>query len=277
MNASSTAAVTTDTLDVSDGTIYYEVRGQGQPVLLVAAPMDASSFAPLADLLAPDHLVITTDPRGIGRSRLHDPEQDCTPEQRADDLSALLTHLGVGPAVVLGSSGGAVTVLALAQEHPEQVQTVIAHEPPLQELLEDRADLRQQTEGMIASYLSGDVKGAWVQFLAAANIWMPDEAIEGVFLSNREPQVVADEHYQFAHMLRGTARWEPDLEALRSSTARIVVGIGEDSAGQLCDRASRALARALDLEPTLFPGDHIGFAEDPTAFADRLRTVLDRA
>jgi len=277
MNASPTAAVTAATLDVPDGTLYYEVRGQGQPVLLVAAPMDASIFAPLADLLATDHLVITTDPRGIGRSPLHDPEQDCTPEQRADDVSALLTHLGVGPAVVLGSSGGAVTVLALAQRHPEQVRTVVAHEPPLQELLEDRDELRRQTEDMIARYLAGDVKGAWITFLAAANIWMPEEAIESVFLSNRDPQAVADEHYQFAHMLRGTARWVPDLDALRSSSARVVVGIGQDSAGQLCDRASRVLAGALDLEPTIFPGDHHGFAEQPEAFADRLRTVLERA
>ncbi|MFG6202598.1 alpha/beta fold hydrolase [Nonomuraea sp. JJY05] len=54
---------------------------------------------------------------------------------RADDLSRLLTHLDARPATVLGSSGGAVTALALAQARPEQVHTVIAHEPPLLNLL----------------------------------------------------------------------------------------------------------------------------------------------
>ena len=56
-----------------------------------------------------------------------------------------------------------------------------------------------------------------------------------------------------------------------------MVGIGEESAGQLCDRTSRALAAALGIEPTMFPGGHIGFAEDPDGFAARLRAVLGLA
>ncbi len=40
--------------------------------------------------------------------------------------------------------------------------------------------------------------------------------------------------------------------------------------------STRALAAELGVEPTMFPGDHIGFAEDPAAFATRLRAVLRR-
>jgi hypothetical protein len=68
--------------------------------------------------------------------------------------------------------------------------------------------------------------------------------------------------------------WQPDVEALRAAAPRIVVGIGEESAGQHCDRTSRALAAALGIEPVVFPGDHIGFVEDPERFAPRLRAVL---
>jgi hypothetical protein len=53
-----------------------------------------------------------------------------------------------------------------------------------------------------------------------------------------------------------------------------VVGIGEESGGQLCERTSTALAAALGIEPTMFPGGHIGFAENPDGFATRLRAVL---
>jgi pimeloyl-ACP methyl ester carboxylesterase len=243
-------------------------------VLLVGAPMNATSFAPLADLLAVDHTVLTTDPRGANRSQVADPDQDSTPELRADDLSRLLAHLGAGPATVFGSSGGAVSVLALAQAHPEQVRTVIAHEPPLDELLDDRERLREETEGMIATYLAGDVKGAWARFMKTANIHLPEEVFEAMFGGERDPQTVADQDFWFAHELRGTTRWVPDVAALRSTPARIVVGIGEDSAGQLCDRTSRALATALGVEPTMFPGGHTGFEEDPVAFAARLRAVL---
>jgi pimeloyl-ACP methyl ester carboxylesterase len=270
----STVPATVATLDVPGARLHYEVRGAGPLVLLVGAPMGATSFAPLADLLAADHTVLTTDPRGADRSQVADPDRDSTPELRADDLSRLLAYLGAGPATVFGSSGGAVSVLALAQAHPEQVHTVIAHEPPLDELLDDREHLREQTEDMIATYLAGDVKGAWARFLETANIHLPEEVFEAMFGGERDPQTAADQDFWFAHELRATTRWLPDVAALRSSPARIVVGIGEGSAGQLCDRTSRALATALGVEPTMFPGGHTGFEEDPVAFAARLRAVL---
>ena len=66
----------------------------------------------------------------------------------------------------------------------------------------------------------------------------------------------------------------PDLDALARSASMLVIGIGEESAGQLCDRTSRALGEALGTAPTAFPGDHVGFVDDPTRFAERLRDVL---
>lgn len=256
-------------LDVPDARLHYEVRGVSGPlVALVGAPMGADAFAPLAELLAVDHTVLTADPRGIGRSRLHDPEQDSTPELRADDLARLITHLDAGPATVLGSSGGAVTTLALTQAHPELVHVAIAHEPPLEGLLPDRDALRATGEEMIATYLTGDRLGAWKQFLACADIAIPAE----VMVAHGQ-QAEADERRWFAHEIRHTSSWLPDVAALRE--ARVVLGIGTDSAGQVCDRTTRALAAALDVEPTPFPGGHTGFVEDPPAFATRLRAVLD--
>lgn len=269
-----TIPVTAAILEVPGANLYYEVRGTGPVVLLVGAPMNADAFAPLADLLAADHTVLTTDPRGITRSTVDDRDTDSTPEMRADDVAALLRHLDRGPAVALGSSGGAITVLALAQAHPGLVHTVVSHEPPLDQLLPDRAELLATTDDMIASYLAGDVFGAWKQFMAIANIQMPDFVIEQMFMTDRSPQTVADEHLQFAHMLRPGVRWIPDLDALRAGPVRIVAGIGEQSAGQLCDRATRALAAGLGIEPAMFPGGHVGFAEDPAAFEPRLRAVL---
>ncbi|MEV0055781.1 alpha/beta hydrolase [Saccharopolyspora shandongensis] len=269
-----TAPVTVDTLRVPGAQLHYEVRGQGPLVVLVGAPMDARAFAPLAALLAADHTVLTTDPRGINRSRVDDPDQDSTPEMRADDLARLLTHLDAGPAAVLGSSGGAVSALALAQAHPELVRTAVAHEPPLTELLDDRDQLRAGTEDMIETYLAGDGLGAWKKFLAQANIFLPDEVVEQMAAADRDPQDIADERFQYMHMLRPTTRWRPDIAALRSAPTRIVIGIGEESGDQLCERTSKALAAELGIEPTMFPGGHIGFAEDPETFLPRLRAVL---
>src|SRR5690349_8616693 len=105
-----TVPVTADILEVPGASLHYELRGSGPLVVLVAAPMDARSFEPLADLLAADHTVLTTDPRGIFRSRVADPDADATVELRADDIARLIAHVDRGPAAVLGSSGGAVSV-----------------------------------------------------------------------------------------------------------------------------------------------------------------------
>ncbi len=277
MTPTTTAPATAATLDVPGARLYYELRGEGPLMVLVGSPMGATFFAPLADLLAADHTVLTLDPRGINRSAVDDPNQDSTPRMRADDLSRLIAHLDTGPAVVVGSSGGAVSVLALAQAHPEEVRTVVAHEPPLEELLDDREQRRAATDDIIATYLCDGPAAAWTKFLAAADITMPEHDGDGgspVAPAERDPQEVADEHFFFVHEMRPTARWEPDIAALRDGSPRIVVGIGDESAGQVCDRTSTALAAALGVEPTMFPGGHIGFVEDPDAFAARLRAIL---
>ena len=218
--------------------------------------------------------MLTTDPRGINRSKLDNPDTDATLDQRGDDLARLIRHVDAGPAVVLGSSGGAVSALALTQAHPHLVRTVIAHEPPLNELLPERAELRAGMDEVAAIHLGGDARGAFRLFLKLAKLPVPDAMIEYMLPENRPAQDVADDRFQHAHMLRPTVRFEPDVAALKAASSRIVIGIGETSAGQLCDRTSRALATLLGIEPTMFPGGHIGFVEDPAAFAARLRAVI---
>ena len=266
--------VTTENLAVPGARLHYEVRGAGPAVLLLGSPMDASYFAPLADLLARDHTVITMDPRGINRSPVDDRNQDSTPLMRADDVARLLTHLDAGPAAVFGSSGGAVTLLALAEQRPDLVHTVIAHEPPLDELLEDREHRRIVAEEIITAYLTEGRAAAWRLFLADADIDLPEPVFAEMFGAPLEPQPAADEDFFFRHEMRPTIGFRPDLDALRSGGTRIVVGIGEDSTGQVCDRTSTALAGELGIEPVIFPGDHIGFVDQPDRFAGRLRELL---
>ena len=254
--------------------LHFELRGGGPLVALVGAPMGAEAFAPLADLLASDYTVLTADPRGIGRSRVDDADADSTPQLRAADLARLIEHADAGPAAVLGSSGGAVTALALAQDHPRSAYAIVAHEPPLVDLLQDSDTLRAGEDDYCATYLAGDAVSAWNKFFAQANISIPPQAVQEMFGGQRDPQQVADERFWFAHELRHSTRWQPNLALLRAADVRIVVGIGRESAGQICDRTSRALAGGLRTEPTTFPGNHIGFVDDPETFAARLRTVL---
>ena len=267
--------VVTGTLAVPGARLHHEVRGTGPLVVLFGTPMDAGAFAGLAELLAADHTVLTADPRGIGRSPVDDRDATPTLSTRADDLARLIRHVAPdGPVGVLGSSGGAVTALALAQEHPDLVDTVIAHEPPLIELLPDRDERHAGGEVVIERWFAGDHVGSWRAFLDNADIRMPEEVFQMVFAAEPDAAARADGDYQNGHLLRPTTHFRPDLAALHAGAPRIVVGIGEQSAGQLCDRTSRALAAELGVEPVLFPGDHIGFADDPAAFLPALRAVL---
>ncbi|HCT75220.1 MAG TPA: hypothetical protein DGT23_01220 [Micromonosporaceae bacterium] len=99
--------------------------------------------------------------------------------------------------------------------------------------------------------------------MAQANITLPDGALEHMFGGERDPQEAIDEKHWFAHELRETVRWQPDLDALRTASTRIMIGIGEESGGKLAERTSIALAAALGVEPEAFPGGRTGFAEDP--------------
>ncbi len=267
------ATVTADvrTLDVPGARLTYEVRGTGPLLLLVGSPMGALYFADAADALAEDFTVVTHDPRGIGRSTVDDPAQDSTPELRADDVAALLDALDAPAADVLGSSGGAVTALALAQHHPGRVGTLVAHEPPLLDLLPDAAVHHARTALVVQTFRDHGVDAAWGAF--AGTVGWEDDA-EGPPAMGDEEQLARDGARFFAHELTWTTTWVPDVARVRAGAGRVVVGVGEESGALETAATSAALAALLGVPVTAFPGEHTGFLEQPRAFADRLRTVL---
>jgi pimeloyl-ACP methyl ester carboxylesterase len=139
-------------LNVPGARLYYERRGTGPLLLLIGSPMDSTGFAGLASALAGRYTVVTYDPRGTGNSTREDTGQDVTPGQQADDVHRLLAVLGGGPMDIFGSSGGAVVGLALVTAHPGQVRTLVAHEPPVIELLPDAAQLRAEIQDIYDTY-----------------------------------------------------------------------------------------------------------------------------
>ncbi len=256
---------TTHTLAVPGARLHYEVRGSGPLLVAMGSPMNAAAFAPLADALATDHTVVTLDPRGVSASVLDDPSQDSTPDLRADDVAAILDDLGAPTADVFGSSGGAMTGLALVARHPHRVRTLVAHEPPV---LPDAEERHAGTEHVIATYHRDGLAAAFAEFLATAG-YESDEGPPG------EPseQDLADSAWFFEHELRGTTRYEPDAAALTAGPARVVIGLGAESGKLLVHRTATELARRLGTTPVEFPGEHAGFLSHAREFADVLRRV----
>jgi pimeloyl-ACP methyl ester carboxylesterase len=227
-------------------------RGEVPVVLLHAGIADRRMWDPIWLALAVERDVVRLDFRGFGESARR-------------------------PRGMLSPVDDVLDTLALAQTHPEQVQTVIAHEPPMDELLDDRERRRTVTEDIIATYRSQGRAAAWRIFLADANIHLPEELFSAMFAGPLDDQEAADEDHFFLHELLHTNTWAPDIIKLRNTPARFIVGIGTESVGQSCDRISRALASALDVESIMFPGGHTGFIEDPASFAARLQAVLQDA
>ena len=263
------------TLDLPDGPLHYEVRGAGPHLLISGSPMTAAAFAPLAEALATDYTVITHDPRGISGSRLNDPDAPSGPELRARDLLLLLDELGVDSFDMFGSSGGAVTGLALVAAYPGRVRTLIAHEPPLLELLPEAADWRATIENVVATFHEHGAGAAWGAFMASAGPTSGDDAPPPPPTDHRPTeQETADNSRFFDHDLRETTQFVPDLAALTRSSTRVIVGIGEESAHLNTHQTSVALARLLAEPPVGFPGDHGGFLGQPVEFAAAIRAVL---
>ena len=113
------------TVKSNDADIYYEVHGQGQPFLFFSETACSGEIWKLYQVpeFAKDHMVIIHDYRGTGRSSK--PSVDYTTRMFCDDAVALLDHLQVKDAIVLGHSMGGRVAQLLALDHPERVKKLI--------------------------------------------------------------------------------------------------------------------------------------------------------
>ncbi|AGB21630.1 putative hydrolase or acyltransferase of alpha/beta superfamily [Mycobacterium sp. JS623] len=258
---------------VAGARLHYEIRGAGPLLLVIGSPMASAEFAPLADALATDHTVVTYDPRGYANSRVDDADAPSGVEQRADDVAAILDDLGTESADLFGSSGGAVTGLALVARHPGRVRTLVAHEPPLLELLPDAAEQRANTEAIVDTFHRDGFGAAWMHFMrnAGFDVAAGDAPPDPAESSDDEARQAAR---FFEIDMYPTTRYQPDIDALKSGPTRVVVGIGVDSGQLLTYRTSVALCELLGVAPTEFPGDHGGFIGAPIEFAETLRSAL---
>jgi pimeloyl-ACP methyl ester carboxylesterase len=266
-------------LDVPGASIYYEVRGSGPLLALIAAPMGASGFAALAELMAPHYTVVTYDPRGSEHSTVTDRTETTTHELLAEDVHGVLKSVSDEPAAILGSSGGAVTGLALVTAYPEQVSVLVAHEPPLVTLLTNAPEELAKVDEIYHTYLQAGSDAAMRKFLLSIGVLGEEGSRQLAAMPEPDPVRApavpeTDNDFFYANQIRATTGYRPDLKALSAASTKIVVGIGATSAGQLAHRGGLALAEHLGLTPTEFPGDHGGFASEATAFADKLRQVL---
>ncbi len=281
----------THTLDVPGAVLHYDVRSNEastQPVLLIiGSPMGASGFVTLASHFT-DRTVVTYDPRGADRSKRTDGAAESTPDEHADDLHRLIGALDAGPVDIFASSGGAVNALALVARHPEQVRTLVAHEPPASQELPDREEALAACADIRQTYYRSGFGPAMAKFIALVSYSGPlppgyagqpgpDPAAFGLPAGDdgsRDDPLVGQN-------IVTCNTYRHDWDALRAAPTRVVVGVGAKSGQMMAGRAGLAVAGRLGTPPVTFPGDHGGFlggeygqTGEPDAFAATLHEVL---
>jgi pimeloyl-ACP methyl ester carboxylesterase len=266
------------TLRILGATLYYEMRGSGPTLLLIAGGNgDAGIFERVAGILATDYTVVTYDPRGNSRSRLDGPPEDQRIEVHSDDARRLLQSVADSPAYVFGSSSGAIVGLDLVARHPKLVSKLVAHEPPMVEVLPDVATWRAFFDDVYDTYRRKGVGPALQKFAAGVGLDVRSDLagselpLDVAAMINR---MAGNLDFFLSHEVRQFTRYVPDLPALDANQDRIVLAGGRDSREHLPYRPAALLAERFGTQLVDFPGDHIGYATQPVEFAAKLRDVL---
>jgi len=120
-----TTTPTTGRAPVNGLDMYYEIHGTGRPLLLMHGGLLTIdlTFSALLPALAETHKVIAVELQGHGHTA--DIDREVTLEFMADDIVALLDHLGIERADLFGFSLGGLVALQTAISHPDRVDQLV--------------------------------------------------------------------------------------------------------------------------------------------------------
>ncbi|GCD38244.1 hydrolase [Streptomyces chrestomyceticus JCM 4735] len=273
---------TTGSLRVNGANLHYEVRGQGPLLLLIPGGAGgAASLDGIADGLAATYTVAAYDPRGMSRSVLDDPEAEQHVAEHADDAFRMLELLSPDePARILGISSGAITALHLLTTRPERLTRVVAHEPPVVEVLPDAAEHRALVARVQETFRTQGLMPAMAEFAVGLKADGGDTAPPQPEMrlppqaAARAEQTMANLPYFVGRIVAPFMSYAPDTARLAALTDRLVLAGGEDSRGELSYRPAAHLAERFGTELLHFPGGHTGTTTHPAEFADALLKAL---
>jgi pimeloyl-ACP methyl ester carboxylesterase len=273
----------TSRLETPEVNLYYTVRGSGPMLLMLQGGAgDADGSEALANELSCDFTVVTYDRRGLSRSTpIHAERYEIA--THADDAARLLGELSGEPAVVFGSSLGALIGVELVTRHPGVVRLLIAHEPGLYALLEaterDEA-LRGHREALETFQREGMPAAMKLMFARSGTDLNDREAeIPAPSVSTADPKAMEQHFANLRHFLTcdvpAVTRYQPDIAAVTAAGSRIIPAVGSaTSPSALPYRCTAALADVLHRTPVQFPGGHTAFMLRPKAVAHRIRELI---
>jgi pimeloyl-ACP methyl ester carboxylesterase len=268
--------------------LYYEVRGQGQPLLMIpGGGGDGGSYSLIVEILSDEYKVITYDRRANARSTMNEP-QNFEVSQQSRDAVAVLRAAEETSAFVFGNSSGAVIALDMAKSHAQSVRAIVAHEPPLARVHPKTRKWQRffagvyytafrygATLAMLRFALGLGLDHSFRQAIKAAKAMRRYRKKSGNHYLNRK--VTTDFFLQ--QELLPVTNYLSDVETIQRNRVKVFMGAGKRSLQKKRFYAQTAeiLAKKLGCELVTFPGHHGSFIDMPEEFAATLRSVLHKA
>jgi pimeloyl-ACP methyl ester carboxylesterase len=262
--------------------LEYTVRGAGEPVVLVHAGLFADWFRPLLEqpALTGRYRVLSFHRVGYaGSTRVAEPVSIA---RQAAHARALMRHVGMRRAHIVGHSSGGNIALQLALDAPEQVQSLAILEPALpvgvgsERLLSTR---QAAMKTIVAEYRAGNTSvavDAFMQMVAGAGWRAPfDRSLPGAF-----QQGVADADTFFGQELPAIQQWKLSREDAARIQQPVLAVIGEQSPGVSpiwSERHKLLLEWLPNAEGFALPGTtHLLYVQNPTGMAHALTSFFSR-
>lgn len=266
------------TLEVPGAKLNYQTVGSGPLLVLIpGARGDGTIYHPLSHALAPQFSVLTYDRRGYAGSSLDGPQDyTCRLETDADDVACLIQDAGAEPAIVFGSSSGAIVALDIVTRHPEVVGTLVAHEPPAMKLLPDSGRWLAFVNDIYETYRADGLQPAMGKFLMSMMSESDREMLKQNAGQGDMARMARDFGYWFERELRQYPATDFDMAALQACAGHTMFIAGEDTADLLPHKIAVAFAQKLGVPLHVLPGGHIGYVTRADEFAHALAAIIHR-
>lgn len=256
-------------------TLYYEVRGQGEPLLMIPGGQgDAGFYSDVAEILSDEYQVITYDRRGNSRSTRNEPVNFEVPRE-ARDAVAVINAAGHQSANVFGNSSGAIISLEMAKSQSHALKTVVVHEPPVVRVLPDSKKwLRFFASVYHTAYRFGD-QIASLQFNFSLSI--PFSTFKSIPKDFQDRVGKANNiSYLLKHELLPFVNYMPDIRKIKENGAKIIMSAGQMTLDKkkYYGRTAPILADLLNCEMLTFPGHHLSYFDLQQEWAETLRKAL---
>ncbi|WP_217703046.1 alpha/beta fold hydrolase [Marivivens donghaensis] len=247
--------------------IAYTQMGSGPLVVLIpGANGESVRYTPLMMALKDDFTVVRLDRRAAGEST-GDAGAALDLKQATRDVKAVIEAMDMGPAIVFGSSAGAVIALNVGEQHPEIVKQLLVHEPPVTEILPE-PQATEWRELFIKVKYTFDTDGA----LPAMKLFMSETVGLGVAAQPGDQSESTHDRF-LRHEFRVINSFKPDLGLLKSNAIPVVMQAGDLSGDACYAETARYIAKSMPCELAVVPGHHIGYVSQPAEFADAFRKI----